>query len=240
MKTLYTLVILFLSSSFLIAQNVAPQNIKKVAPSDTIVPGKGKREKQLRKIKDEKIKHLSDTKTNEPKKSALVDTTIQNKYGGLLNDDTAYNKKYPIWIPALETFGAVAFTWSLDRYILNADYARIGLSTWKDNIQKGWEWDKDKFGVNFIGHPYSGTLSYNAGRANGYNFFQSATFAVGGSLMWEYFGENTRPSYNDIINTPVSGVFLGEILYSVMANVQLDYGLPRIVSVCGIWSTAFI
>ena len=87
---------------------------------------------------------------------------------------------------------------------------------------KGWEWDNDRFGVNFIGHPYSGSLSFNTGRANGYNYYQSFGFAVGGSLMWEYFGENTRPSFNDIIYTPVNGAFLGEILYRFSSNILDD------------------
>jgi hypothetical protein len=230
MKKIVALFFLLLSTTFLFGQEVPPQHPQKVAPSDTIVPGKGVREKQIEKIKDVKVKLLSDSTGNEPKKSALVDTTVQNKYGDILNDDTLYNKKYPIWIPALETFGADAFTWSIDRYIINADYARIGPSTWKSNIKKGWEWDKDKFGINFIGHPYSGTLSYNAGRANGYNYYQSAAFSVAGSLMWEYFGENTRPSYNDIIYTPINGVFLGEILYRLSSNILDDRtrGIERV------------
>ncbi len=31
--------------------------------------------------------------------------------------------------------------------------------------------------------------------------------------------ENTRPSYNDLVNTTVSGVFLGEVLYRLSSNV---------------------
>jgi len=41
-------------------QTVAPQNINKVAPSDTIVPGNGTPKEQLKEIKEEKIKKLSD------------------------------------------------------------------------------------------------------------------------------------------------------------------------------------
>lgn len=222
MKNILVLFFFLFSSTILLGQEVPPQNPQKVTPNDTIVPGKGTPEKQMGKTKDVKIKLLSDSTGNQPKKSALVDTTIQNKYGDLLNDDTLYNKKYPVLIPAVETFGADAFTWSIDRYLMNADYARIGPSTWKSNIKKGWEWDTDKFGINFIGHPYSGTLSYNAGRANGYNYYQSAAFSVAGSLMWEYFGENSRPSYNDIIYTPINGVFLGEILYRLSSNILDD------------------
>ncbi|MBK5285599.1 MAG: DUF3943 domain-containing protein [Bacteroidia bacterium] len=222
MKTLCALIFLLLTSVFLYAQEVAPQNPNKVAPSDTIVPAKGKPAEQLKEIKEEKVKHLSDSTNNEPKKSALVDTTVQNKYGDLLDDDTTYNKKYPLWIPLLQVAGANAFVWALDRYVMNYDFARVGPETWKYNINKGWEWDVDRFGINFIGHPYSGTMSFNAGRANGYNYWQSTAFAVGGSLMWEYFCEDTRPSYNDIINTPVNGAFLGEILYRLSSNILDD------------------
>ena len=222
MKTSYILILLLLISPLLHAQDVVPQNPKKIAPNDTIVPGKGTRENQIKKIDSVKVKLLSDSVGNEPRKSGLVDTTLQNKYGDLLDDDLEYNKRYPLWIPATEVVGTLAFTWALDRYLLNVDYARIGFSTWKYNIQKGWEWDKDRFGINFIGHPYSGTLSYNAGRANGYNYYQSFSFALAGSLLWEYLGENTRPSYNDIINTPVNGAFLGEILYRLSSNILDD------------------
>ncbi|MCX6280151.1 MAG: DUF3943 domain-containing protein [Bacteroidetes bacterium] len=222
MKTIYILIFILLSFQFLTAQDVPRQNPGKVAPNDTIVPGKVTRERQIEKIEKVTVKLLSDSLGNEPRNSKLIDTTMQNKYGDLLDDDTAYNQRYPLWIPATEVIGAVVFTWALDRYILNADYARIGIQTWKANISNGWEWDKDRFGVNFIGHPYSGTLSYNAGRANGYNYWQSFGFAFGGSLMWEYFGENTKPSYNDIINTPVNGAFLGEVLYRLSSNILDD------------------
>jgi hypothetical protein len=214
MKTVSILAFLLIFSQFVYAQ----QPVK----TDTIKPGKGNTEKQLKDIKERKILFHSDSKGNQPKKSTLIDSTIQNKYGDLLKDDPEYNKKYPLWIPAAEVIGALVLTWSIDRYIIKGDYAYIGLSTWKSNINEGWEWDKDRFGVNFIGHPYSGTLSFNAGRSNGYNYFQSFGLAVGGSLMWEYFGENTRPSYNDIINTPINGAFLGEILYRLSSNILDD------------------
>jgi hypothetical protein len=187
-----------------------------------IAPGKGNPDKQLKKIKEKKIALHSDSTGNEPKKSVKIDSTIQNKYGDLLHDDSAYNKKYPIWVPLIEVLGVNAFVWSVDRYALKADFSRVNASTWNYNIKKGWEWDADRFGINFIGHPYSGTLSFNAGRANGYNYFQSFLFSTAGSLMWEYFGETTRPSYNDIINTPVNGAFLGEMLYRLSSNLLDD------------------
>ena len=83
-------------------------------------------------------------------------------------------------------------------------------------------WDDDHFGTNFIGHPHSGNIYFNIARSNGYSFWGSLPFAVGGSLMWEYFGENTQPSKNDIINTPISGMFLGEVLYRISSNILDD------------------
>lgn len=151
--------------------------------------------------------------TNPPARSKY------NMYGDLLNDDPVYNRRYAWWKPALRVAFADAFTWGIDRYILNADFSHIGPSTWKTNLREGWEWDTDRFGVNFIGHPYSGTMYFNIARSNGYSYWQSLPYAVEGSLIWEYFGENTRPSYNDIINTPISGAFLGEVLYRLSSNI---------------------
>jgi hypothetical protein len=147
---------------------------------------------------------------------------LDRKYGTLLDDDPAYNPKYPWWVPAVRVVAATVTTWAIDRYLFNYDWSRIGPSTWKYNIKKGWEWDNDRFGVNFVGHPYSGSIYFNVARSHGYNFWQSFPYAVGGSLIWEYFGENTRPSINDVINTPVSGAFLGEILYRLSSSILDD------------------
>ena len=215
MKALYILPFLFLFSPLLYAQ--------KPALADTIKPAKGNVDKQLEQIKERKKSLHSDAKGNEPKKSSLIDTTVQNKYGDLLDDDPEYNKRYVFWKPALEVFATNVFVLSVDRYVFKYSYStEVGLNSWKHNLKTGWEWDKDRFGINFIGHPYSGAITFNAGRSNGYNYFQSTAFATAGSLMWEYFGENTLPSYNDLINTPVNGAFLGEILYRLSSNVLDD------------------
>lgn len=223
MKPILILIFLFSIQPLLFSQ-------KKPAKPDSIQPGKGTSDKQLKQIIEKKIRLHSDAPGDEPKKSILIDSTKQNRYGDLLNDDSVYNKRHPVWVPALQVFAINSFVWSVDRYVLKADFSRVNTTTWNFNLQKGWEWDEDRFGINFIGHPYSGTLSFNAGRSNGYNYFQSSAFSIAGSLMWEYFGENTRPSYNDIINTPISGAFLGEILYRLSSNVLDDrtHGIRRV------------
>ncbi|HMJ48766.1 MAG TPA: DUF3943 domain-containing protein [Ferruginibacter sp.] len=145
-----------------------------------------------------------------------------NMYGDLLNDDPVYNKKYSWWIPATRVVAADAFNWAVARYLYNFEWARVNSSTWKYNLKHGFEWDADKFGINFIGHPHTGNYYFNIARSNGYSFYESLPFAIGGSLVWEYLGENTRPSLNDIINTPISGMFLGEIIYRISSNVLDD------------------
>ena len=188
---------------------------------DTIVPAKGNPVEQLKEIKKEK-NELKDSVGGQPKKEATVDTTINNKYGDLLTDDTAFNKKSHWLKPVAQIFGLNLLQVGVDKYFLKEDYARVGLTTWGDNLRGGWEWDTDRFGVNFIGHPYTGSMYFNAARSNGFNYVQSIPFAVGGSLMWEYFGEKTKPSYNDIVNTPINGIFFGEIFYRLSSNILDD------------------
>ena len=147
---------------------------------------------------------------------------LHNMYGDLLNDDPVYNPKYAWWKPATRVLAADVFNWVVARYINNADWARISTTTWKNNLKNGTEWDTDRFGINFIGHPHTGNFYYNIARSNGYSYWGSFPFALEGSLLWEYFGENTKPSRNDMINTPISGMFLGEVFYRISSNILDD------------------
>ena len=147
---------------------------------------------------------------------------LYNKYGDLLNDDPFYNPKYAWWKPALRVLGANVFNWAVARYGYKYDWARVSVSDWKNNIKLGPEWDTDRFGLNFIGHPHTGNFYFNIARSHGYSFWQSLPYAIEGSLIWEYLGENTRPSWNDLINTPLSGMFLGEVFYRISSNILDD------------------
>ena len=147
---------------------------------------------------------------------------MYNRYGDLLNDDPKYNPRYPWYIVSARVLSANVFNWAVAKYVYKFDWPSAGINDWKNNFKLGPEWDNDKFGINFIGHPHSGNIYFNVARSNGYNFWQSFLFAVQGSMTWEYVGENTRPSYNDMINTPISGAFLGEILYRISSNILDD------------------
>src|SRR5580700_6826302 len=111
MKTTVISVLLLVTTTLIFGQNSKPPDtVKHVAKQDTINPDKGNIKEQLKVIKDTKIKLHSDstgpnTIANQPKKSSKIDTVMQNKYGDLLRDDSASNKKYSILIPSLEVIG---------------------------------------------------------------------------------------------------------------------------------------
>src|SRR3974377_471378 len=89
----------------------------------------------------------------------------------------------------------------------------VTLDSWKENLHRGFAYDPDKFTTNQLSHPQPGGLSYAAARSNGWNLYESALFTFYGSLTWEYFGETTRPSTNDLIVTTLSGISSGDTSY---------------------------
>ncbi|HEY0354777.1 MAG TPA: DUF3943 domain-containing protein [Flavisolibacter sp.] len=145
-----------------------------------------------------------------------------NRAGGLLNDDPNYNPRAPVALVSARVVSSNIFNWALNRYYFKADWTASGIPDWKRNLREGPEWDDDGFGINFIGHPHTGSFYFNAARSNGYNYWQSIPFAMQGSILWEWFGENLRPSYNDLINTPFSGAFWGEVFYRVTSSLLDD------------------
>ncbi|NTX41768.1 DUF3943 domain-containing protein, partial [Myxococcus sp. CA033] len=90
---------------------------------------------------------------------------------------------------------------------------------WERNLTDGFKWDADEFSVNQFDHPYHGGIYYNIARDNGFDYWESGFITVLGSLQWEVFAENTPPSTNDIINTSLGGLALGEVLYRLSSRV---------------------
>lgn len=126
------------------------------------------------------------------------------------------------WLAATEVFGVNMFVWGFDRYVMNADFAKINGKTIKKNFKTGPVWDTDKFSTNLVAHPYHGSLYYNAARSNGMNFWQSIPYTAGGSFMWEFFMETEPPSINDLFATTFGGVALGEITYR-LSDLFIDH-----------------
>ena len=119
------------------------------------------------------------------------------------------------WRASAEVVGMNLGLWAFDRYIQKGEFAYISWESIKENFRHGFEWDNDHLSTNMFAHPYNGSLFYNAGRSNGYNYWQSSLFAIGGSAMWEMFMEKEYPSTNDIIATPIGGAAIGEVLYRI-------------------------
>lgn len=133
------------------------------------------------------------------------------------------------FIPAIEIIGLNFFVGGLNAYVRNEEFARISWRTIENNFRTGFVWDEDNYMMNQFFHPYHGANYYNSARSNGLEFWEAAPYTIGGSLMWEFFMENEPPSYNDLINTSVSGITLGEISYRV-SNLIIDestFGLER-------------
>lgn len=143
------------------------------------------------------------------------------KQVGILPTQNPYNKKYP-WIAAAEVFGINAFVHCFDRWVTKEEFAQTTWHTIGHNLTNGFVWDNDDFKTNQFMHPYHGSLYFTAARSNGMNFWQSYPFALGGSLMWEFFGENTPPSINDVFSTSFGGAAIGESLFRISAMVLDD------------------
>ena len=76
--------------------------------------------------------------------------------------------------------------------------------------------DTNHFGTNFIGHPLGGAGYYLSARSNGFSPLASSGFSIGGSVLWEWFGEiREEISMNDMITTPLSGISIGETFYNI-------------------------
>ncbi len=142
------------------------------------------------------------------------------------------NPLYPLWVPVTEVIGINFGLGAFNTYVSKSAFAKISFKTLQKNFQTGSVWDHDHFITNFFAHPYHGNLYFNAARSNGYSFLESVPFSFGGSLMWELFMENEPPAINDLINTTVSGYYLGEILYRLSSLVidERQSGIKRITS----------
>ena len=155
-------------------------------------------------------------------KNDSTDIRPRNAYGDLLNDDPKFNRRYSAGLVLARVTSSNFFGWAFSRYVMKEEWAEISIKTVKNNFKHGWEWDTDGFATNFLIHPRAGSDYFNVARSNGYSFWASYPFTFFGSAQWEWFGENTSPSKNDLVTTTISGAFLGEVLYRISSNILDD------------------
>ena len=169
----------------------------------------------------------------------LKNNSLGNKRFSIGSDKVnpdVIGKKYPIWVPITELVGLHAGVCLFSNYVLHNDFAKISFESVKKNFETGFVWDPDYFITNYFAHPYNGSIYYNIARANGYNYYVSSVFAFSGSLTWELFMETEPPATNDIINTTISGIFLGEVTHRLSSLLIDDRttGFERVMREIGI------
>jgi hypothetical protein len=136
-------------------------------------------------------------------------------------DDPEYTRNR--WLPAVsEAVGINVFVHCFDRFVMNEDFAQVHFKDIAHNWRHAFVWDNDQFSTNLFAHPYHGNLYFNSARSNGLNFWQSAPFSLGGSLMWEFCGEVEPPAINDVMATTMGGICIGEITHRISALILND------------------
>ena len=98
----------------------------------------------------------------------------------------------------------------------------------RDHFKEAWTKppviDKDKVGVNYLGHPYFGMNFYLSQRNYGESPLYSFLFSTLTSTCFEYFIESwsERPSIQDLIITPIVGSILGELVFRATQEMRKD------------------
>jgi hypothetical protein len=126
-------------------------------------------------------------------------------------------------LPAIEIAAFEVLLNQFDRHVIDSQAYGVNYDTLRANLHHAWVLDNDPFSTNMLQHPYSGAIFYGFARSAGLSYELSFLYTAYGSVLWEYAGETTPPSINDLIMTSVGGSFLGEALFR-MANLLLRNG----------------
>jgi hypothetical protein len=82
-------------------------------------------------------------------------------------------------------------------------------------------WDSDEWPVNYVVHPWMGSIFYLLARDLGAGPLGSFAYSTGLSASWEYFVESwsEQPSQQDLMTTSTVGSVFGEAFYQVRTQV---------------------
>ena len=86
------------------------------------------------------------------------------------------------WVAVGEVAILEFIPWAMAKWVRNWEdpndnWANVSSKSWWNNITQGWVYDGDNFTTNNFAHPYHGALFFNAGRSNGYDFWESTAFS---------------------------------------------------------------
>ena len=95
-----------------------------------------------------------------------------------------------------------------------AEQRRISLQRWWENVRDP-KWDPDRWYFNYLGHPYFGAIVYIRARERRFGALGGFGYAALLSGLYEYGIEALfeRPSYQDLVVTPVGGLLLGALVF---------------------------
>ncbi len=100
---------------------------------------------------------------------------------------------------------------SFNRFISDSTMAKVTGGDVVHFYERDFFWDRDWWWTNFVLHPYQGSLAYMSARSSGFSPLGSFLASTVSSTLWEWFGEKTTPSMNDMIYTPLGSVAVGEM-----------------------------
>jgi hypothetical protein len=128
---------------------------------------------------------------------------VSKNLGWAIGEDLAIN-----WIAS-----------GVNEYVRNANFNQISPRSWWSNLKAGLNYDDNDFKTNQLIHPFNGTTYYNSGRANGFGYWESSAFALGGAFFWECCGETHPMAFNDLVSTTMGGIAWGEVGYRLSSEI---------------------
>lgn len=93
------------------------------------------------------------------------------------------------------------------------EWAKVDWHTINRNFNTNWVFDNDSYSGNQFSHPFHGSAFFSGARLHHHGYYTSMLYPLFGSMMWEYFCERNRPSYNDFFSTGVGGSAIGEAMH---------------------------
>ena len=130
-----------------------------------------------------------------------------------------------VWLDTAITLGAQAGAAAVT-YVMPESFSGWSEEQKKSGFDKYWRnfgtpvWDKDKYYVNYVIHPYWGATYYTRARERGLDQVSSFAYSVMMSTLFEYGAEcfAEKPSIQDLIVTPVVGSLLGGYVFEPLRN----------------------